>query len=368
MKDLYLDANAHVPLNHKAAQAYIDFNTSKAGYGNPSSPSIPGREASAKLEDARCRIAECIGAKTPNQIIFTTSATQACQWAIEILSSNCEVIATSPVEHNAVRDAFNSISNNNDLILKTNNNGLVIDDRKLDGVTCIYVQNEIGIIQPIDKLNCSYIFSDMTQALGKMHVDVSALDIDIAAFGAHKFGGPVGVGFLYLKNTSDWFKFGTGSSYFMDYPGTPNVGGVVATAVALEDAIQTLQERTEKMFEFRMVLEDGLKELGFEIIGVEERRIPNTTFIKVPCDYKYDVNNCGLSLMMELGDFSVYGVHVGLGSACGSMYTGGSPLMKALGRISDSQEYIRLSQWGDYGKEEANFVLTRIQNASKTYG
>ncbi|KKN18080.1 hypothetical protein LCGC14_0959390 [marine sediment metagenome] len=364
MKDLYLDTNAHVPLHPKALKAYVDFNNSKAGHGNPSSPSVPGREAATALEEARGRIAESIGAKSPNQIVFTSSATQACQWAMEILIKKAPTIAISPLEHNAVSDAFLKVTDPHDTKLKINSDGLVIDDRNFEGVACIYVQSEIGTIQPIDKLNCEYIFSDMTQSLGKMHVDVAELDVDLAAFGAHKFGGPTGVGFLYLKNTSDWAEFGTGSRYFMDYPGTPNVGGVVSTAVALEEAIYTLQERTERMLEFRTILESGLKELDFEVIGEGERRVPNTTFVKVPCDKKA---NCGLALMMELGDFSVYGVHVGLGSACGSMYTGGSPLMEALGTPSDGQDYIRLSQWGDYGADEANYVLTRIQNARRTY-
>ena len=71
--------------------------------------------------------------------------------------------------------------------------------------------------------------------------------------------------------------------------------------------------------------------------------------------------------MLELGDVAVYGCHVGLGSACGSMYSGGSYTMNSIGRPSNGQEYIRISQWGNYGKEEANYVLTRIHNARKTY-
>jgi cysteine desulfurase len=372
MKDLYLDSSAHMPLHPAALKALIEFNNSKAGYGNPSSPSVPGREAAAALEDARGQIAELIGAQNSNQIIFTSSATQACQWATKILFARAKTITISPVEHNAVKDACDS---NWDEVyseydrLKINSDGLVIDDRELDGVACIYVQSEIGTIQPIDKLDCNYIFSDMTQSLGKMPVNVTELDIDVAAFGAHKFGGPMGVGFMYLKNNHDWVEFGTGSRYFMDYPGTPNVAGAVATAAALREAVKTLPERMNRMVEFRTILEKGLKELDFEIIGEGQPRVFNTTFVKVPCG-KYEGGrkaNCGLSLMMELGDVSVYGSHVGLGSACGSIYTGGSPLMKALGRPSDGQDYIRISQWGDYGATEANYVLTRIQNASKTY-
>lgn len=375
MKDLYLDCNAHVPINKKALKAFLDFNNSKAGYGNPSSPSLPGIQAATCLEEARGKIAELIGAKSPNQIIFTNSSTQACQWAMDILFNQASQVVISPVEHNAIKDAYLSVDleessmRNNLPKLKINASGLVIDDRVFDGVSCIHVQSEIGTIQPIDKLNCNYMLSDMTQSLGKMYVDVTRLNIDIGVFGAHKFGGPSGVGFMYLKDTTHWTEFGTGSRYFMDIPGTPNVGGVVATAVALEEAVNTLSERTEKMIQFRTILEAGLIELGFDVIGKEERRLPNTTFVKVPCGKSTfgKKANCGLALMMELGDVSVFGVHAGLGSACGSMYAGGSPLMKELGIASDGQDYIRFSQWGDYGPVEANYVLTRIQNASKTY-
>lgn len=353
MKDLWLDCNAHIPLLSSALKAYSDFNNSKAGRGNPSSPSAPGKDAAIALEIARNKIAQLIGAKTSSQIIFTSSATQACQWAVNILFKKSNVFV-SPVEHNAVIDATSKLSN----YLEINSDGLVIDRRKLGAVACIYVQSEIGTIQPIDELNCDYIFSDMTQSLGKIPVDVTKLGIDIAAFGAHKFGGPTGVGFLYLKDTFDWTEFGTGSRYYMDYPGTPNVGGVVATAAALEEAINSLPERNKNMLKFRSTLENGLKELKFEIIGEKTNRVPNTTFVKVPCNS----GNCGMILLLQLGNV---GVHVGLGSACGSMYTGGSPLMKALNRPSDGQEYIRISQWGQYGTEEAKCVLKNIEKCLK---
>jgi len=197
--------------------------------------------------------------------------------------------------------------------------------------------------------------SDMSQSLGKMKINVAELNVDLAVFGGHKFGGPSGVGFMYFKDTSDWKEFGTGSRYFMDIPGTPNVGAIVATAAALDESTQTLERRRENMVAFQNRLEPGLKELGFEIIGEGAERCPNTTFVKVP-----GTRNAGLILMTKLGKL---GIHVGLGSACGSIYAGGSPLMEALGKPSDGQDYIRISQFGDYGSQEAERLLGAINGA-----
>lgn len=363
MKDLFLDANAHVPMSDKSLQAYVDFNNSLAGHGHPLSPSVTGREAANVLEESRDKIAQLIGAESPSQVVFTNSCTQACEWAIKLLKSNS--IFISPIEHPAVIRAAES-SFNHMVKMPLDQNGVVAGRNfENNNVVCIHVQNEAGTIQPVGEINCNILFSDMSQSLGKIGVNVTDLGVDIATFGAHKFGGPGGVGFMYLKDTNLWKEFGTGSRYFMDSPGTPNVAGIYATSAALEEAIKTLPERTEKMVEFRLTLEDGLKELGFKIIGEGTKRSPNTTFAKVPCSYGR--GNCGLALMLELGDMGVYGVHVGLGSACGSLYTGNSPVMEALGEPSDGQDYIRISQWGEYGKEEAEFVLTRIQNARIGY-
>jgi cysteine desulfurase len=366
MKDLYLDANAHVPLSKSAQEAYCEFDKSLASHGHPLSPSVVGRQAADALEIARGKIAKLIGAKMPSQIVFTNSCSQACEWAIAILSKQKRHNIVSAIEHPAVTMPAKQYFKEYETIPVTEKGVILLPD--LDGlpvtVSCIHVQNEIGTIQPIEEIRRAFpeaiIFSDMSQSPGKVNVNVTELGVDIATFGAHKFGGPSGVGFMYLKDSLLWTEFGTGSRYFMDIPGTPNVAGVVATAAALEEAIETLPERSIKMAEFRVVLERGLKELGFDIIGEGTNRCPNTTFARVPCQMGH--NNSGLSLMLELGDIGVYGVHVGLGSACGSLHSGGSPLMEALGQPSDGQDYIRISQWGQYGAEEANYLLTRIQN------
>lgn len=369
MKELFLDCNAHLPLNPKAAQAYLDFCNSRAGHGHPSSPSAPGRLAANAFEDARGKIALLIGASKPGQIIFTAGCTQACEWGLELLfrmdgeTNTPYSVATSTMEHPAVRDAFSTLFS--EYCVEGETNYITTDENgvakysegayiysRYNKTCCIHVQNEIGIIQPIDKINGGRLFSDMSQSLGKIPVNVSNLNVDIAVFGAHKFGGPGGFGFIYLKDTNCWESFGAGSRYFLDRTGTPDVASAVATAVALEEAVSTLEARTQNMIAFQTTLEDGLDRMGIEVICKKANRSPNTTFISLP--------HSGLLSLFKLGE---QGIHVGLGSACGSMHAGTSQVMKALGRSGGVQDFLRISQFGEYGEEEAKIVLEALKGA-----
>lgn len=362
MKELFLDANAHLPINSHALLAYRNFCQSPAAHGHPSSPSVPGRLAATALEIARGQIASLIGANKPGQIIFTSGCTSACEWGLEMFFQIEEdknlSIASSPVEHPAVKDAFEILASEfiaEDIsYLIIDNNG-VIKTEKVENtyqkITCIHMQNEIGIIQPLKEIKRKYLFSDMSQSLGKIPVNVTDLEVDVAVFGAHKFGGPSNFGFIYLKDINHWSSFGAGSRYFLDRPGTPDVAGAVATAAALENVIETLNIRTQKMVIFQSIIEDKLNNLGFEIIGKGVNRSPNTTFVSMP--------NQGLMTMMKLGE---QGIHLGLGSACGSLHTGPSPLMKTLGRQGGVHDFMRISQFGEYGEEEAKYFIKTLEN------
>jgi len=357
MRQIYLDSNAHLPMSKNTLKVYQDFNNSIAGHGNPSSPSVPGRAAASALESSRRKIAKLIGAEDASQIIFTNGGTQACHWGMRMLSTRfIGLTYISIIEHPAVTQGCEAEKGLIYSKLDVTSDGVVLFSKNIDpgSVACTHIQNEIGTIQDIKSINYSScgVFSDFSQSLGKIPVNVKDLGVDIGVFCSHKFGGPSGVGFIYIKNHSSWIEFGSGSRYFMDIPGTPNVGGIVATAAALEEALSTLNIRTEKMLSFQNALEKSLIDFNFEVIGKNVSRSPNTTFVKTP------TNVNALSLMLELGTL---GIHCGLGSACGSLYTGGSPLMNALGRKSDGQEYLRFSQFGDYDDKDAKFVISKIE-------
>lgn len=353
---MYLDSNAHVPISQKAMESFINFQNTKASHGHPLSPSVIGRAAAAAIENSRNKIAKLIGAKSSSQIFFTNSCTQACEWVAKMFPKN--VFALSTLEHPAMKQAFDS--ERCTISLKSNENAVIQplfdfdwNDLSLPELfVCIYVQNEVGTIQPIDKMTNLFVISDMSQALGKIPVNVTNLDIDVGVFGAHKFGGPGGVGFIYLKDTNNWKQFGSGSRYLMDIPGTPDVASIVATVDALLEALETLDERTNKMIQFRDYIEPELEDLGFEIIGKNEKRAPNVTFVKAP--------KSAIELMLKLGEKDI---HIGLGSACGSLYVNSSPLLKAIGRAEDNvQNYLRISQWGEYGIEDAKRFIGEIKN------
>jgi cysteine desulfurase len=185
--------------------------------------------------------------------------------------------------------------------------------------------------------------------LGKVPINVQNLGVDFAIFSAHKFGGSGGVGILYLKDTNHWKPFGLGSRYFMDRPGTPDVAAIVATTVALQESLRTLSARTVKMLEFRDYLEIELDKREIEILGRTVARSPNTTFIYLP--------DQAARVLLELGQM---GIHVGLGSACGSMHAGPSPIIKALDRVGTTQDYVRISQYGEYGLAEAKQFIAAL--------
>ena len=329
----------------------MEFATSPAGHGHPSSLSEPGRLAATAIEEARAKIAFLIGAKSANQIIFTANCTQACEWGLEIFFQlDQSDIICSPIEHSAVKEAFEKIYQrtykSEPEYMAVGPDGLVDRSTEYQKMSCIHMQNEIGVIQPLKEFKRKFMFSDMSQSLGKVGLNVSDIGVDIAVFGAHKFGGPGSVGFIYLKDPTWWRAFGTGSRYFMDRPGTPDVAGIVASAVALEDAIDTLSERQKNMIMFQKTVEKGLKAMGHKIVAEYSPRAWNTTFVNVPSQ--------AMVAIMKLGE---KGIHLGLGSACGSMHAGASTLMKVLGKSGTVHDYLRISQWGEYDEMDAIHFL-----------
>jgi cysteine desulfurase len=352
---LFLDANAHLPIHPKAMESLVKFNNSIAGHGNAMAGSRPGRESASIIEESREKITKLIGAKTSNQIIFTSTCTQACEWALEILKSrNYNKVYCSTIEHPAVSTKSTEIFGNNILFVsKDGEVNCTFNPEPNSAMVCVYINNEIGTVQKISEIQVPF-FSDMSQALGKIPVNVSKIpNLKLATFGAHKFGGPVGVGILYIQDTDWWQEFGSGSRYYFDRSGTPDTGLILASAVALEEAIKTIPSRYEKAIRFSSVLDNGVEEFGLKVIAKNYNKIPHTSFIKIG-------KKAGPYIMSQLESD---GIFIGLGSACGALHTASSPIMSALGEGGLAHDYIRISQWGNYGEEEAKYVV----NALKKY-
>ena len=372
----YLDQNAHTNLNLTSEQLGL-INNDIGIHGNPLSPNLIGRKALHIIENAREKIAELLGATDCSNIIFTNSCTEANQWACKILENDyyksqeymgdsfmIPSITISPYEHKSMDDAINGLPFmiKKDYV-KLNNDADIIKINKNNYSIFIGVQNEIGIISNLkevrDKTN-NIMIVDMAQAVGKVPINLSkSSTVDIATFGAHKFGGPTGVGILYLRDPSIWYPLNNCKSYNLDVPGSMNVLGIWQTSLAMENIIKNMHNNMDRAFGFRFYLENRLNEIGFEIIGQKAARIPTTTLAKVPKDL-------GLELLLELEQ---YNIHIGLGSACGSVIKQPLKSVIALGyEDAINTQFIRISQDGRYDRSNANYVCESIEKSLRQLG
>jgi len=369
LQHYYLDANAHVPLRlslkskEKIKEHFDDLKTSLCSHGHPLSPSRMGQAASILIEEARAGISKLLGIENPTSLYFTHSCTESNQWAIQLLNSVCfdyyhYDVAISPFEHPSMEKAVHNILN--EAVLRTikvkEDTGWPVLNFNTNHIVHIGVQSEIGVIADIEGLRgiCDgLLISDISQAVGKMEVDLNKSQVDIATFGAHKFGGASGVGFMYVKNPEHWHPFNDyGVSYSCDVPGTPNVVGIYTSYLALSDAMESLEQRDKNCKDFRRILENGLEALGFDIICKKsDYRSPNTTFARAP-------KKKGALLVSKLSEM---GIHIGLGSACGSFVVQDSHVMKGLGINESNTHFIRISQYGDYDGSDADYVLNQIE-------
>ena len=261
MKSYYLDSAAHVPMNLSAQKAYIDYQNSEISYGHPSSVNLIGKKASSAVEVARNEIAELLGCNS-KQLIFTNTCTEACNWAVEIIlnKANGNIINYSPFEHPAIKYLLESKNN----IRKINLVNGKVDEFGEDYNICLHVQNEIGLIQPIDKFS-KYLLCDMSQSLGKVKIDLKSMNVDLATFSGHKVGAG-SIGILYVKNIEDLVSFGYGSRYYLDRVGSPDVAGIVALSAGLKETMEKMSEKQNKARQFQESLEKKLKSNGLNVI------------------------------------------------------------------------------------------------------
>ena len=247
---IYLDYNATTPLCDSAREAMLPYL--ERHFGNPSSVHAAGREARAAIDNARDKLASLLKAK-PNEIVFTSGATESCNLAVLGLA-RCRMergghVISNKAEHHAVLNALEHLEKHEGFDvtwLDVAKNGMVDVDQLAASirpetrlVSIMSANNETGVIQPMREIAqiCRargvLLHSDMVQVFGKMDVDVSM--VDAASFAAHKFYGPKGVGFLFLRSglSIEPIMFG-GSHENERRPGTENVAGIAGMAAAAE--------------------------------------------------------------------------------------------------------------------------------------
>jgi cysteine desulfurase len=337
-------------------------------YANPSSSHKFGESAKREVENTRIKISEILNCR-PDEIYFTSGATESLNLAIlgyciENISDGDHII-TVKTEHHAVLDTFNYLSTNGFDVdfLEVNNDGL-IDIRDLEKklrnstliVSVMHVNNETGVIQPVEIISSLLrerkiaFLSDLTQSAGKSELNFLLTKPDLAAFSAHKFHGPKGIGVLYVKKgiKLNPQSYGGGQERKLRN-GTINSAGIIGLGKALEIAYENRHENSDKTFELKKILENELLKIeGAEINGHLRKRACNITNI---CFKNHDVTK------ILLGADNLM---VSNGSACTSSVIEPSHVLRAMGLSDDDcNSSIRFSL-SKYNSEQEIYSAIKI--------
>jgi cysteine desulfurase len=343
---IYLDNNATTPMDPRVLEAMTPYFLQH--FGNAASRNHPfGWEAEEAVDYAREQVAKLIGAD-PKEIIFTSGATEGDNLGIkgvyEMYASKGNHIITATTEHKAVLDTCKHIEKLGGEVtyLQVKADGL-IDLKELEAairpttilIAIMYANNEIGTVMPIKEISTIarkhgvLVFTDGTQAVGKIPVDVNKDGIDLMAFTAHKMYGPKGVGALYVRRKNPRVKVtaqmdGGGHERGMR-SGTLNVPGIVGFGKACEICMLDMAEDSKRIIKMRDHLETELMKLEEAYInGSTEHRLPHVTNIS----FKH-VEGEGLLMGFNKN------IALSSGSACTSASLEPSYVLKALGLGDD---------------------------------
>lgn len=371
---IYLDHNATTPCDPRVVEAMIPYFTNS--FGNAASRNHPfGWQAEEAVDNAREQVAKLIGAD-PKEIIFTSGATEADNLAIkgvfEMYASKGNHIITCNIEHKAVLDTCKHIEKEGGEVtyLKVKENGL-IDLAELEAaikpttilIAIMYANNEVGTIMPMKEISAIakkkgiLVFSDATQAVGKVPVNVNSDGIDVMAFTAHKMYGPKGVGALYVRRKNPRVKVtaqidGGGHERGMR-SGTLNVPGIVGFGKACEICMNEMTEETARVSKLRDKLESALLKIEEAYLnGDKEQRLPHVTNIS----FKYVE---GEGLMMGFNK----NIAVSSGSACTSASLEPSYVLKALGLGDDlAHSSLRFGLGRFTTEDQIDYTIEQVTN------
>ena len=367
---VYADNAATTSLSEKALEKMLPFFTET--YGNASSLHTPGQKAAEALQWARETVAKAINADF-KEVYFTGGGSEADNQAI-ISGANIGArkgkkhIISTAFEHHAVLHTLKKLEKQGFevTLLDVHENGVVTaqdvanairEDTAL--VTIVFVNNEIGTIQPIGEIAkvCHekgvLLHTDAVQAVGHVPVDVKALNVDMLSMAAHKFHGPTGVGALYARKGVPLTNVIEGGQQERGKRGgTENIPGVVGMAAALEEAVANLDKDTAYVTALREKLIAGLTAIPHSRLnGDREKRVPGT------------VNFCfegieGESLLLLL---DARGIAASSGSACTSGSLDPSHVLLALGLPHEiAHGSLRLSIDARNTEEEIDHIIKSV--------
>ena len=369
---IYADNAATTQMCPAAIEAMTKCMTEN--YGNPSSLYTYGQQAREILDDARERIAKCLGC-TAREITFTSGGSEADNQAIFSAAAlgakkGKKHIISTAFEHHAVLHTLDKLRAQGFEItlLDVHKNGIVTAQQVRDAirddtclVTVMFANNEIGTIQPIAEIGAvcrekGVLFhTDAVQAVGHIKVNVAEQNIDMLSLSAHKFHGPKGIGVLYAKRGVMLSSLINGGAQERGKrAGTENLPAIVGMAAALEQATANLDGYAAKLIPLRDRLIAGLDKIPYgELNGDREHRVPAT------------VNFCfegieGEALLLLLDD---KGICASSGSACTSGSLDPSHVLLAIGRPHEvAHGSLRLSLGDDATEADVDYIIEAVSD------
>jgi len=380
-KNVYLDYNASAPVDKRVVEAMIPYFIEH--FGNPSSNTHAfGWKAEAAVENARKHIAQCIGAELPEEIIFTSGATESVNLAIKGIAEHCGRgnIITAKTEHKAVLDTCSSLQkkgfeiqfvsvdeegfvNINELESLINSNTIL--------VSIMAANNETGVIQDIATIgklcrkNDVLFHTDATQAVGKVEFEVVKQNVDLCSFTAHKFYGPKGVGCLYRRKKLPRInltpQIDGGGHEFGIRSGTLNVPGIVGLQHALIIAVESLEQEISQIQILRNRLFTGLSSLVDDIVVNGPNPITNAKS-RLYANLNISIIGVPSSVIIT----GIKDIAFSAAAACGTNGGNYSHVLKAM-NVGDERgnSAIRLSVGRFTTNEEIDYTIERIVHEVK---
>lgn len=367
---VYADHSATTFVKDEVLREMLPYFT--RNFGNASSGYSIGRNARLAIDNARCKVATAIGARS-DEIYFTSGGSEADNMIIKGIARKYQNkgkhIITSSIEHMAVLNSCHFLEKEGFEVtyLPVDKNGR-ISLRQLEEsiredtilISIMYVNNEIGTIEPIQeigriaKAHQVFFHTDAVQAVGNLNIDVRSLNVDALSMSAHKFYGPKGVGVAYIKKGILFDNLiDGGHQEFSKRAGTENVAGIVGLGEAISLAYQNLEEEENKIRLMRNYLYEGLMKISPDITlnGSMENRIAGNLNVSFP-----KILNENMLLLLNMNQ-----ICVSTGSACNSQAVEPSHVLKAIG-CQNPDKAIRFSIGRNNTMREMDQVLKVIKN------
>ena len=369
-KLIYLDNAATTATRPEVLEAMLPYFGEY--YGNAASIYRFAGKSTKEVDEARRTVADALGAKK-GEIYFTGGGSESDNWALKATAfakkEKGKHIITSKIEHHAILHTCQFLEQNGFEVtyLDVDENGLVQPEKLEQAiredtilVSIMFANNEIGTIQPIAELariahkHGALFHTDAVQAFCHVPIDVNELEIDMLSASGHKFGGPKGVGIMYLRDTVKIGSFIHGGAQERGKrAGTHNTPGIVGFAKAVELATANMEERARKETELRDYLIDGIlaKVPYTRLNGHRTKRLSNNA------NFSFRFIE-GESLLILLDQHGICGSS---GSACTSGSLDPSHVLLAIGLPHEiAHGSLRLTLSAETTKEEIDYTIETV--------